>query len=150
MDVRIGKSLVCYIATDPQLTFTRRGEARFYARAGQQQFQELDEGGFEKTGKGYTDVVMYRATAEAAYEKLRKGDNVILSGDVHTYDFTRDDGTVEQREEFVATGFGPNGVLTDYTVDRSRQRDMALEQTAGPRQDRVAERHSTASAPLAL
>jgi len=119
MSVRTQQSLTGYIASDPQLTFTSHGDARFYARVGQEQFRRLDDGTFEKTGVEYTDMVQYRKAAERAYEQFRKGDNFVAEGYTHEYDQPQPDGTVEHREEFVAKKLGHDTARTTYAVDRT-------------------------------
>jgi single-strand DNA-binding protein len=128
MSVRTQQSLTGYIASDPQLTFTSRGEARFYARVGQEQFRRLDDGNFEKTGVEYTDMVQYRTAAERAYEQFRRGDSFVAEGYTHDYEQTQPDGTVELREEFVAKKLGHDAARTTYAVDRAPRRDQGVEQ----------------------
>jgi single-stranded DNA-binding protein len=153
MDVRTGESLAGYVASDPQLAFTSRGEARFYARIGQEQVRKLDDGSYETTGTEYADVVMYRKTAEHAFDKLRKGDNIVIGGYTHKYERGLPDGTVEPREEFVGTTFGPDGARSRYTVDRTPRRTPGIDQDAAAEQNLVPgrERNSgPASSALAL
>ena len=48
MAIRTQQSISGFIATDPQLTVTDRGEARFYARFGQENFHREEDGSFTK------------------------------------------------------------------------------------------------------
>jgi len=121
MSVRTQQSLTGYIASDPQLTFTSQGDARFYARVGQEQFRRLDDGTFERTGVEYTDLIQYRKAAEHAYAQFRKGDSFVAEGYAHQYQRTLEDGTVEHREEFVAKKLGHDAARTAYAVDRAPQ-----------------------------
>ena len=122
MPVRTQQSLSGYIASDPQLSFTSQGDARFYARVGQEQFQRLDDGSFEKTGVEYTDLVQYRKAAERAYALFRKGDNFVAEGYTHEYDQAQPDGPAQHREEFVAKKLGHDSARTAYAVERSASR----------------------------
>jgi single-stranded DNA-binding protein len=155
MSVRTQQSLTGYIASDPQLTFTSRGEARFYARVGQEQFRRLDDGTFEKAGVEYTDLVQYRTAAERAYEQFRKGDSFIAEGYIHQYDQTQPDGTTAPREEFVAKKLGHDAARTTYAVDRAPRsgRDQGVEQPADRSIGAPADRRTvapSAGAPVAL
>lgn len=153
MSVRTQQSLTGYIAGDPQLTFTSRGEARFYARVGQEQFRRLDDGSFEKTGVEYTDLVQYRAAAERAYDQFRKGDSFVAEGYSHEYEQTQPDGTIENREEFVAKKLGHDTARTTYAVDRTPRsgRDQGIDETVDHRLAAPAERRTMApSAAVAL
>jgi single-stranded DNA-binding protein len=154
MSVRTQQSLTGYIATDPQLTFTRQGEARFYARVGQEQFQRLEDGSFEKTGVEYTDLVQYRKAAERAYAQFRKGDSFVAEGYTHEYEHAQEDGTIEQRQEFVAKKLGHDTARTTYTIDRTPRHDHGVEQDRATEHsvsglDAAARQH-TASATSAL
>ena len=46
MAIRTQQSISGFIATDPQLTMTDRGEARFYARFGQENFHREEDGSY--------------------------------------------------------------------------------------------------------
>lgn len=43
MAIRTQQSISGFIASDPQLTVTERGESRFYARFGQENFQREED-----------------------------------------------------------------------------------------------------------
>ena len=74
MAIRTQESLSGFIASDPQLTYTERGDARFYARFGQENFQREEDGTFTKLEPSFGNLVLYRATAERAFERFTKGD----------------------------------------------------------------------------
>lgn len=118
MDLRTQDSLSGFIASEPQLSYTSRGDARFYARVGQEQFHREEDGSFTKTDTRYANLVMYRRSAERAYEAFAKGDNFVAEGYVSTYDHERE-GEVVQGEEFVAKKIGHDTARTRYEVDRS-------------------------------
>lgn len=121
-----------FIASDPTLTFTRYGDARFYARVGLHQDAERDEeGNFHEVEPYFTDLTMFGASAERAHETYQKGDNFIAQGQVRTYTQNVDGEQVE-REQFRASTIGPNGNITRFSIDRTpRERETpAVDATA--------------------
>ena len=118
MTIRTQQSISGFIASDPQLTETERGEARFYARYGQENFRREDDGTFTKLETSFHNLVMYRSTAERAYERFEKGDSFVAEGYLHEYSYERDGQTLEG-EEFVAKKIGHDTARTQYCVDRS-------------------------------
>ena len=114
MSIRTKQSLAGFVATDPELTFTSNGDARVYMRVGQPQAQFEQDGTFTQLDPEFTDLVMFRKSAELAHEQFRKGDNFIAEGETRTY--TGDDGM--EREQFVASRIGHDNNITRYTVDR--------------------------------
>lgn len=115
MTIRTKQSLSGFVATDPELTFTSNGDARVYMRVGQPQARFEQDGTFTQLDPEYTDLVMFRRSAELAHEQFRKGDNFLAEGETRTY--TGGDGT--EREQFVASRIGHDNNLTRYTVDRT-------------------------------
>ena len=146
MSVRTQQSLTGYIASDPKLTTTSHGAARFYARIGQEQFRHLEDGSFEKVGVEYTDLVQFHKAAERAYEQFRRGDSFVAEGYTREYDEPQPDGTVEHREQFVAKKLGHDTARTTYTVDRSRPRGRTADQAAVRDAGATADRRVTPSA----
>lgn len=128
MDIRTQQSLSGFIATDPQLTYTEQGDARFYARVGQENYHKEPDGSFTKLEPSFHNLVLYRATAERAYERFAKGDSFVAEGYAHEYTYTRD-GEQLRGEEFVAKKIGHDTARSTYEVDRSRR------QTPAPQQD---------------
>lgn len=114
MSIRRKESLSGFVATDPELTFTSKGDARVYMRVGQPQVRFEEDGTFTQLDPEFTDLVMFRKSAELAHEQFRKGDNFITEGETRTY--TGDDGT--ERAQFVASRIGHDNNITRYTVDR--------------------------------
>ena len=117
MAIRTQQSISGFIATDPQLTVTDRGEARFYARFSQE------------------NLVMYRATTERAFERFTKGDSFVAEGYAHEYSYERD-GQSLSGEEFVAKKIGHDTARTRYEVDRS-PRKAASQETVQRQQERA-------------
>ena len=100
MTFRTQQSISGFIASDPQLTQTDRGDARFYARFGQENFRREDDGTFTKLETTFHNLVMYRATAERAYERFTKGEE--------------SDRTLEIRAHLNSDGSPTQAVAADY------------------------------------
>lgn len=120
MAIRTQQSLTGFIASEPQLTFTAEGDARFYARIGQEHFRRNDDGSFTKVDTTFHDLVQYRRAAEHAYAAFVKGDRFVAEGYVRTYE-QQVHGRAHPREEFVAKKLGHDAARTSYTVARTRQ-----------------------------
>ncbi len=118
MTIRTQQSISGFIASYPQLTQTDRGDARFYARYGQENFRREEDGTFTKLETIFHNLVMYRATAERAYERFAKGDNFVAEGYLHEYSYDRE-GQAAEGEEFVAKKIGHDTARTHDEVDRS-------------------------------
>ena len=123
MAIRTQESLSGFIASDPQLTYTERGDARFYARFGQENFQREEDGTFTKLEPSFGNLVLYRATAERAFERFTKGDQFVAEGYAHDYTYERDGQTIAG-EEFVAKKIGHDTARTRYDVDRTPRHAM--------------------------
>ena len=118
MAIRTQQSISGFIASDPQLNYTSKGEARFYARIGQQHFRREGDGTFTRLEPTFHDLVAFRATAERAHERFAKGDSFVAEGYTHEYSYERD-GQQIQGEEFVAKKIGHDTARTNYDVDRT-------------------------------
>lgn len=127
MAIRTQQSLSGFIATDPQLTHTEQGDARFYARVGQENYRKEPDGSFTKLEPSFHNLVLYRATAERAYERFAKGDSFVAEGYAHEYTYTRD-GQKIRGEEFVAKKIGHDTARSTYDVDRSQRQSPAPQQ----------------------
>lgn len=128
MAIRTQESFSGFIASDPQLSYTARGEARFYARVGQEHYRKEPDGTFTELDPTFHDLVAYRATAERAHERFAKGDSFVAEGYTHPYEYERDGETV-QGEEFVAKKVGHDLARTSYEVTRARSQRF-IEQEA--------------------
>lgn len=118
MTIRTKESLSGFIANDPELTFTMNGDARLYMRVGQPEVRFEEDGTFTALDPTFTDLVMFRKSAERAHEQFRKGDNFIAEGDSKTYTKTVK-GQPQEGDQFVASRIGHDNNITRYTVDRS-------------------------------
>ena len=113
------QSLSGFIASEPQRSVTENGDTRFYVRVGQPHFRR-EEGAFTPLEPSFHDLVAYRATAERALTHFAKGDSFVAEGYVRSFQVERD-GTVVEREEFIAKKIGHDLARTNYEVDRSRR-----------------------------
>lgn len=120
MSIRTQQSLTGFIASEPQLTFTTQGDARFYAKIGQEHYRRNDDGSFTKLDTTFHDLVIYRRSAERAFAAFAKGDKFVAEGYVRTYEH-RLDGQTQRGEESIARKLGHDTARTAYTVDRTRQ-----------------------------
>jgi len=121
MTIPTQMSLNGFIASEPQLTYTSHGVARFYARIGVEHARKEPDGTFTPIEPSFHDLVLFRASAERAYARFRKGDSFVASGYIHEYEIERD-GQAVPREEFVARRIGHDTTLTRYDVERSPRR----------------------------
>ena len=127
MAIRTRQSLTGFIASDPQLTFTTKGDARLYAKIGQEHFRRNEDGSFTQLDTTFHDLVIYRRTAERAHTALAKGDRFVAEGYLHAYEH-QVDGQTQHGEEFVATKLGHDTARTTSRIDRTR-RGATVDQT---------------------
>lgn len=142
MAIRTQESFSGFIASDPQLSRTSKGEARFYARVGQEHYRREPDGSFTELETTFHDLVAYRATAERAHDRFAKGDSFVAEGYTHPFEYERDGQTV-QGEEFVAKKIGHDTARTSYDVDRSPRasRTPAEQETPAPAASRASASH---------
>ncbi|MCV7454615.1 single-stranded DNA-binding protein, partial [Micrococcus luteus] len=102
MALHTQESVSGFIASDPQLTYTERGDARFYAKIGQEHYRKEPDGSFTQTETTFHDLVAFKKTAERAHDRLAKGDKFVAEGYTREYDRATPEGEVVKSEEFVA------------------------------------------------
>ena len=130
MALHTQESLSGFIASDPQLTYTERGDARFYAKIGQEHYRKEPDGSFTQTETTFHDLVAFKKTAERAHDRLAKGDKFVAEGYTRDVNYERDGQNVEG-EEFVAKKLGHDTARTRYEVDRSPRHPAAEREAAG-------------------
>ncbi len=118
--MHVQQSLSGFIALTPQLSFTDRGDARFYAKIGQEHYTRTPDGGFTKQETTFHDLVMYRKSAERAYAQFAKGDKFVAEGYVREYEYQAREGNAVEGSEFIAKKLGHDVARTTYAVDRTR------------------------------
>ena len=121
MAMHTQESVSGFIASDPQLTYTERGDARFYAKIGQEHYRKEPDGSFTQTETTFHDLVAFRKTAERAHARFAKGDKFLAEGYIREYDRTEPEGQKVKAEEFVAKKIGHDLARTSYDVDRTRR-----------------------------
>ncbi|MBU8577595.1 single-stranded DNA-binding protein [Brevibacterium luteolum] len=114
-----------FIASDPQLSETAKGDARFYARFGQEHYRREDDGSFTQLETTYHNMVMFGRSARHAHERFAKGDKFIAEGYTRTPEFERDGTMIAGEEEFIAKRIGHDTARTRYAVDRTPRRPAA-------------------------
>ena len=129
MAIHTQESLSGFIASDPLLTQTAKGDARFFARIGKEHFRREEDGSFTQTETTYHHLVMFGRSAEHAYANLVPGDNFVAEGYTREVNYERNGQAVET-EEFVAKKIGHDAARTRYEVDRSPRNSMTREATA--------------------
>lgn len=118
MTIQTQQSISGFIASEPQLSHTERGDARMYVKVGIEHFRKEQDNSYTKLETTFHDLIAFRAAAEHGAERLAKGDNFIADGRVREYSYERE-GQRHEGEEFVATRIGHDLARTRYEVDRS-------------------------------
>lgn len=118
MEMRTQQSLVGFIASDPQLSTTRNGQTRFFARIGQEHRRQEDDGTWTDLETTFHDMTLYRRPAAIAYAMFKKGDRFVAEGRVREYE-REIDGLQVQAEEFIAYRIGHDATRHRYAVDRT-------------------------------
>lgn len=147
MALHTQESVSGFIASDPQLTYTERGDAWFYAKIGQEHYRKEPDGSFTQTETTFHDLVAFKKTAERAHDRLAKGDKFVAEGYTREYDHATPEGEVVRAEEFVAKKLGHDLARTSYEVDRTRRQPAVTQEAAGHAVDIEAHRESRSAAP---
>lgn len=149
MAIHAQQSISGFIASEPQLTTTSKGDPRLYLRFGQEHFRREEDGTFTQMETTYHHLVMFGRSAERLSSRFSKGDNFLAEGYVRPVNYEREGQAVES-EEFVAKRMGHDAVRTRYDVDRSPRTAVARE-AVQREQERAFDppsRRPTASAPV--
>ncbi|HEY0888650.1 MAG TPA: single-stranded DNA-binding protein [Nocardioides sp.] len=91
-------SLVGFIASAPELHFTKAGAECCRMRVGVEQWRKEVDGSFTKLAPTFHDMVAFESTARETYARFRKGDSFVASGYVHEYEIDGREGTVIKEE----------------------------------------------------
>ncbi len=121
MSIPTQMSLAGFIATVPDMHFSKAGAPRFQARVGCEHFRKEVDGSFTKLDPTFHDLVIFNDTALTAYERFKKGDSFLACGYIHEYE-VESNGTSVIRDEFVARRIGHDTQRTKYEV---RRREVA-------------------------
>ncbi len=120
MSIPTQMSLVGFVASAPELHFTKDGAERCRLRVGVEQWRREADGDFTKLDPTFHDMVAFESTARETYARFRKGDSFVASGYVHEYEVARPGEPSVVKEEFVARKIGHNANKTAYDVQRRR------------------------------
>ena len=142
MAIRTHQSISGFVASDPQLSYTERGEARLYMKVGIEHYRKEPDNTFTQLETTFHDLIAYRGAAEQGAERLAKGDNIIADGRVRDYSYERN-GQRYEGEEFIATRIGHDLARTRYEVDRS-ERTTGRDATAFAAPQQAAPSNATA------
>ncbi len=129
MAIRTHQSISGFVASEPQLSYTDRGDARLYFKIGMEHYRKEPDNTYTQLESSFHDVIAYRGAAEQGHLRLAKGDNIIADGRVREYSYERD-GQRYEGEEFIATRIGHDLARTDYEVDRANRRTTARSSAA--------------------
>ncbi|WP_244928552.1 single-stranded DNA-binding protein [Nocardioides sp. W7] len=123
MSIPTQMSLVGFVASAPDLHFTKHGAECCRLRVGVEQWRKEVDGSFAKLDPTFHDMVAFEGTARETYARFRKGDSFVASGYVHEYEYEVEnhEGASVIKEEFVARKIGHNVNKTDYLVQRGRR-----------------------------
>ncbi|MDO5644997.1 MAG: single-stranded DNA-binding protein [Dermabacter sp.] len=131
MSIQTQQAVSGFVASEPQLSFTEKGDARLYMKIGLEHYRREADNSFTKLETTFHDLIAFKGAAEFGHQKLAKGDNFIAEGRVRKYSYERD-GQRREGEEFIATRLGHDLARTRYEVDRTPRRN-ASEQAAPAR-----------------
>lgn len=85
MSIDTQQAITGFIATEPRLTYTEDGTARFYARIGIEHSQQTPDGSFTQLDPSFHDMSAFRRAAEEGVARFHKGDKFIATGRVREY-----------------------------------------------------------------
>src|SRR3954467_7486064 len=119
MSIPTQMSLVGFVASAPELHFTKQGAECCRLRVGVEQWRKEVNGDFTKLDPAFHDMVAFESTARETYARFRPGDSFVASGYVHEYEVDNRGGSLI-KEEFVARKIGHNANKTNYVVQRGR------------------------------
>lgn len=122
--IQTQQAVAGFVASDPQLAYTEKGDARLYFKLGVEHYRREEDQSFTKLDTTYHDLVAFKTTAEQGYARLAKGDSIIANGRVREYSYERD-GQRFAGEEFVATRLGHDLARTRYDVKRTPRQNVA-------------------------
>ncbi|SFS16445.1 Single-stranded DNA-binding protein [Agrococcus baldri] len=131
MSMHTQSSVSGFIASDPQLSETVKGDPRFYVRFGQEHYRREPDGSFTELETSYHNLVMYGRSAQHAHDQFAKGDKFVAEGYKRTPEYERDGAMVEGEDEFIAKRIGHDTARTRYQVDRTPRRSAPERGTVG-------------------
>jgi single-strand DNA-binding protein len=132
MSIPTQMSLVGFVASAPELHFTKEGSECCRLRVGVEQRRKEVNGDSTKLDPTFHDMVAFESTARETYARFRKGDSFVASGYVHEYEVERPGERGVIKEEFVARKIGHNANKTAYDVQRRQLEPAPVPPTQSP------------------
>ncbi|MPV51414.1 single-stranded DNA-binding protein [Pseudactinotalea sp. HY160] len=117
-DIRTSEALHGHVGTDPKVTRTASGSTRVTFRLGVAQRVQNIEGEWVDGTPTYVTVAMYGKSAERTAARIRKGDNLIVAGRLHSFEVTDETNGPRVLKEFRASRVGFDLNITNITPDR--------------------------------
>jgi single-strand DNA-binding protein len=99
MSIPTQMSLVGFVASAPELHFTKQGAECCRLRIGVEQWRREVDGEFTKLDPTFHDMVAFESTARETYARFRKGDSFVASGYIHEYEVESRDGATARRRD---------------------------------------------------
>ena len=99
MAIHTQESLSGFIASEPLLTETAKGDARFFARIGKEHFRRENDGSFTQTETTYHHLVMFGRSAEHAHANFAQGDNFVAEGYTRPVNYERNGQALRGRPD---------------------------------------------------
>lgn len=81
------------LGSDPEISFTPTGVAKATLSVACNENRRKDDGTWEKVSTTWLRVELWRDPAQAAADFLKKGDGVIVTGNLTVREYDRNDGT---------------------------------------------------------
>lgn len=127
MSNRFPVSMAGRIATDPEMRFTQSGQAVARFRLAVEDRQQNGRGNWETTQTIFHTVTAWGRLAENTVDQLRKGDPIVVAGDLRFRTYQTPEGDRRTATEVNATTLGPDLRLATVEVDRERRNSRAAE-----------------------
>src|SRR3954452_5124459 len=86
MSIPTQMSLVGFVASAPELHFTKKGDECCRLRVGVEQWRKEVDGTFTKLDPTFHDMVTFESTARETYARFRAGDSFVASGYIHEFE----------------------------------------------------------------
>lgn len=146
-DADVRESFKGRIKSNPQLSTTKKGHPKFYAKVEQRHWKPEPDGSYSRLPNTYHDLVAYKGPAVRAYKQLHHNDYFVAEGRMEDYISQR---TGETKQRFVATAAGHDMAYTRYEVDRTPRQsgpEREAPQREAPQREQTAERETSAFTP---
>lgn len=127
MSNRFPVSMAGRIASDPEMRFTSSGQAVARFRLAVEDRQQNGRGNWETVQTIFHTVTAWGRLAENTVDQLRKGDPIVVAGDLRFRTYKTPEGDRRTATEVNATTLGPDLRLSTVSVDRTGRNSRAAE-----------------------